>query len=444
MVNLSRIFLTYLVFETLDFVSSAGLTDEFTWTKLTYDLRSPHEEHSRLPKPNPDAIYFPTDEEGSYKGHTISSNSEDYHYPNNIPMGANRWKDKLFITVPRRRHGIPSTLNYIPLNSSVKHNVPLIPYPDLKTNRIKASHGHNHLISVYRVTVDPCDRLWMVDTGIIEVPGNKTWLGRQKLVIIDLNTDEIIKTYYFKESDLTSKTTLALITVDVTESTCDDAYAYIPDFLSYSLVVYSLKNDDSWRIKHNYFHIEPTKGDFEIGGHKFQWSDGIFSGGLTNIQSSGYRNYIFHAMAGTHLYSVSTRVLRNKKLATRSYHHDDFMVLGDRGNDWQTSASAFHPSSNVMFFALVNKHGVGCWNINNLFSQNSFVILKKDEAKMIYPADLKIYKNDIIILTNRMPVFVYSKLNYDEINFRVWIGNIYDVIRGTGCEDRGTTSEYYG
>lgn len=161
---------------------------------------------------------------------------------------------------------------------------------------------------------------------INSIPGNKTRLGPQKLVIIDLNTDKIIKTYNFKDSDLTSVTTLALITLDVAETNCDDAYAYIPDFLGYGLVVYSLKKDDSWRIKHNYFHIEPTGGDFEIGGHKFQWSDGIFSGGLTGIHENGNRNYIFHAMAGTHLYSVSTRVLKNKKLATRSYHHDDFIV----------------------------------------------------------------------------------------------------------------------
>lgn len=59
---------------------------------------------------------------------------------------------------------------------------------------------------------------------------------------------------------------------------------------------------------------------------------------------------------------------------------------------------------------------------------------------MIYPADLKIYKDELIILTNKMPVFDYSKLNYDEINFRVWIGNIPNIIRGTECE----IPRYYG
>lgn len=86
-------------------------------------------------------------------------------------MGANRWKDKLFITVPRRRDGIPSTLNYVPINSTERHNVPLTPYPDWETNILSGNGGQDHLVSVYRLGIDVCDRLWMVDTGLIEIPG---------------------------------------------------------------------------------------------------------------------------------------------------------------------------------------------------------------------------------------------------------------------------------
>lgn len=87
-------------------------------------------------------------------------------------MGANVWKDKLFITVPRRRQGIPSPLNYVPLNSINRHNVPLIPYPDWKTNLYPdpLNTGQN-IVSVYRVGIDVCDRMWFVDTGIVETLG---------------------------------------------------------------------------------------------------------------------------------------------------------------------------------------------------------------------------------------------------------------------------------
>lgn len=86
-------------------------------------------------------------------------------------MGANRWQDKLFITVPRRRGGVPATLNYVSMSSTSRHNVPLTPYPNWKANQLDAP-AHERLVSIYRVAIDACDRLWAIDTGIIEIPGN--------------------------------------------------------------------------------------------------------------------------------------------------------------------------------------------------------------------------------------------------------------------------------
>lgn len=30
-----------------------------------------------------------------------------------------------------------------------------------------------NLVSIYRIAIDPCDRLWAVDTGILESPGKE-------------------------------------------------------------------------------------------------------------------------------------------------------------------------------------------------------------------------------------------------------------------------------
>ena len=141
-----------------------------------------------------------------------------------------------------------------------------------------------------------------------------------------MKTDEIIKTYRFKSTDLTPETVIAMTVVDVASDICDDAYAYFPDLDSYGLIVYSLKNDDSWRLRHSYFHLEPLAANMKVGGVKFQWYDGIFSGALTDINSDGFRDFIFHSMAGFNLYNVSTRILRDKDLAARSFHDEDFKV----------------------------------------------------------------------------------------------------------------------
>lgn len=104
-------------------------------------------------------------------------------------MGANVWKDKLFITIPRRRLGVPSTLNYVSLNSRNRHNVPLNPYPNWDMNLYPdTSSSLENFVSVYRIAIDVCDRMWFVDTGIVET------LGKSDLVKY-CNTANTVYTY---------------------------------------------------------------------------------------------------------------------------------------------------------------------------------------------------------------------------------------------------------
>lgn len=207
----------------------------------------------------------------------------------------------------------------------------------------------------------------------------------------------------------------------------------MPDLSGYGLVVYSLRQNLAWRVSHNYFYLEPHRGDFHIGGIRFQWNDGIFSAGLTEVQKDGERTLYFHAMAGTNMYSVSTRVLKDRTLATRSYHGEDFKLLGDRGEGAQTSASAIHKPSGIFFLGMVNQNALGCWNTRKGFMKDNFAIIQKDDKKMIYPCDVKISGDKLVFLTNTMPVFLYGTLDYDQTNFRVWTGNVRDIVKGTKC-----------
>lgn len=38
------------------------------------------------------------------------------------------------------------------------------------------------------------------------------------------------------------------------------------------------------------------------------------------------------------------------------------------------------------------------------------------------------------MMTNSMPLFIYSRLDPDVYNFRVWRVNTADLVRGTACE----------
>lgn len=113
------------------------------------------------------------------------------------------------------------------------------------------------------------------------------------------------------------------------------------------MVVYSLKENASWRVGHNFFYFDPEDGDFNVAGIitlinfyngniikimiwkyeglNFQWSDGIFSIALGPVQRDGYRTAYFHAMASFKERAVNTRILRNQTLANANYH--DFKVI---------------------------------------------------------------------------------------------------------------------
>lgn len=92
---------------------------------------------------------------------------------NNLPLGLARWKNKLFVTVPRWRNGVASSLNYIDVDGPQEQL--LKPYPSLKDNLVpdaaKELPSNSSVISVFRVFVDACDRLWVMDSGLTDILG---------------------------------------------------------------------------------------------------------------------------------------------------------------------------------------------------------------------------------------------------------------------------------
>ncbi|XP_077282920.1 L-dopachrome tautomerase yellow-f2-like isoform X2 [Arctopsyche grandis] len=433
-------------------VGVAKLEEVYAWKQITYNIDGVPVLTSRYGGPvqdteSDDAWSFPEDDEPpklaaappaatpeTSAQPSADQNRQFFNQYNNIPMGVDHWQDKLFITVPRRRGGIPSTLNYLSLAGDKDKSPGLRPYPNLKANSLDSEKP---LVNVYRTRIDACDRLWMVDTGIDETPGAYRVVQPPSIVIYNLKTNELIKRYDLKSDEdyiYNDPSGFASITVDVTKKDCDNAYAYLTDLANYGLVVYSLKEDRSWRMSHNYFYLDPEEGDFNIAGLNFQWGDGIFSIALGPIQADGYRTAYFHAMASFKERAVNTRVLRNETLATRSYHEKDFVALGERGPNTQTTIHGVHQTSGVMFAAQVGRNALACWNTNKPFKKSNFDIVAQDNAKFIYPSDLKIDNEDNVwIMVNSMPIFLYSNLNTDIVNFRVYKTTVKNAVSKTVC-----------
>jgi hypothetical protein len=66
-----------------------------------------------------------------------SKNPFDYDEYNVVPFGVSRYKNKLFLTVPRRNPGIPATLNVVELIGKPPYINPLIKaFPSYQMNSL--------------------------------------------------------------------------------------------------------------------------------------------------------------------------------------------------------------------------------------------------------------------------------------------------------------------
>lgn len=60
-----------------------------------------------------------------------------------------------------------------------------------------------------------------------------------------MNTDKVVQRYEIPESVIEPGRGIISLNVDVNMESCDNAYAYISDFLTQSLLVYRLERCDS-------------------------------------------------------------------------------------------------------------------------------------------------------------------------------------------------------
>ncbi|XP_044730756.1 protein yellow [Chrysoperla carnea] len=363
---------------------------------------------------------------------------------NNIPMGLEVYENRLFVTVPRWKDGVPASLTYIHLNDTSK-DPKLNPFPNWSAHKLPKSINYNdstditedppEIVSPFRVRADKYGRLWVLDTGVANLLGNDTVVYTStQLLIYNLRNDNLLRRYVLPSDQVHKNSFFANIAVEDTDY--DDTYAYLGDLSSPGLVIYSFKTGTSWRITHHYFHIDPLAGDFNVNGLKFQWTDALFGLALSAPDTDGFSTLYFHPMASTNEFAVSTRILRNETAAGNSFH--EFKLLGNRGPNGQSAVSFLDKNSSVLFYSLVNLNAVACWRTSNpSYTMESQGRIFMSNVTMVYANDIKVdMLGNLWVLSNRLPQFMYSKLNPADVNFRVLTNTVKDAIRGTACDSK--------
>lgn len=297
------------------------------------------------------------------------------------------------------------------------------------------------LVSPFRIRADQCGRLWVIDCGFNNLLSeeDRVAIRNPSLVVYDLHNDNLLRRYEFPLDQVKNDSLFANIAVE--DDDCDNAFAYVTDIFNPALLVYSWKQQTSWRVNHHYFHPDPLAGNYSIGNISFHWDDGLFGIALSKPQSDGYPTLYFHPLSSTNEFSVSTRVLRNQTAAMNSQEiFNEFKILGTRGPNGQSAVSFLDKITGVLFYTLPNLNAIACWRTNSktkTYTIKSQGRVYMSPVDMSFPNDIKVDDQDRLwVLSNKLHIFMYSELNSNDVNFRILTATVKDAIEHTACDTK--------
>lgn len=164
------------------------------------------------------------------------SNDREFFNPEQIvATGFEVTYDRIFFSTPRLFSGVPATLSTI---SRIDHgDSPILSaYPDW-SHHAAGTKSYNcsdiGLVSVYRIKLDRCNRLWALDSGVSRSLEDFEVTCPPKILIYDTETDNVVRRIDFPSEVIRGESLYTNLIIDDTtskiENNCDDVFVYITD-----------------------------------------------------------------------------------------------------------------------------------------------------------------------------------------------------------------------
>ncbi|KAJ8959618.1 hypothetical protein NQ318_021804 [Aromia moschata] len=310
----------------------------------------------------------------------------DIKLENTVFTGLELSDDRIFLATPRLRDGVPATLSTIP------RRTPLGSSPILRA-----------------IKSDSCNRLWVLDSGVMSSIDNFAMVCQPKLVVFDLITDEIVRTVAFPRQVIRPGSLLTNLIIDEeAHGKCDSAFIYMSDTTAPGLVVYDAGNDRAWRMVDPSFYPDPNFSDYDINGETFTLMDGIV--GLTHSPYLG--TLFFQPLATDRIFSIPTSRLSSGPQG--EFEKLPVSLVGRKSS--QGLSLALNYFEDTLYFSPLTDTSVASFNLVSKHQK----VLAYDPEKLQFLAEMR-WKEDgsLWSLSTRFQRFFKRTISPSEINLRL-------------------------
>ncbi|XP_046748666.1 major royal jelly protein 2-like [Diprion similis] len=352
--------------------------------------------------------------------------SGDYNYTKIFPIDVDRSRDgRVFVTTPRY-DGVPASLSLVS-NLQGEGGPLLRPYPDWSWHQ---KGNCTTITSVWRVAMDECNRLWVMDSGRY----GEDLICDPQILVFDLADDSLVKRIaipsQYARNPVDGSSQIITIALETRGACCERTWIFMADVEGFGLVV-SDNGERFARFNDTSFTPDPKYTNFTILGQKFYQPDGLFSLAVQPKKRFADTSRLFYRpLASLSQYYASTRQLIG------DLHMPSSKAKFQRFNytyPSQVSIQAFS-SDGILFTGCTSPPSILCWNSRKPFNEQNVVTIARNDETLQFTSAIKIKDREMWAFTIRYQKIATGTQNFSEINYRIVIEHdIRNLVKNSAC-----------